>query len=553
MLKTELLPQASPRSPPPPAPAPSRNLLPTGTGTAWAVPTPRRAGPRATAPAGTQPPKGAAGPRGSQEALQGWAGVDPGVHWDPQTQHVTMQNLPTVPQDGAAPALGAAGPHRVSTQSHRVVQDQHPELQDHAGSAPSATEPCRTCQQRCRAVQDQHPAPQGHGGSSTQCHGAMQDPQMMLRGHAGPVFATARPHRACNQHCRACSTCTQGLWGHAGPTASTVDPCRTHSWWHGAVQDLQQCCRAMQDPQCPPCSTQDAQGHASPTDRVVGPCRLTQHQAGPVPGAVALCHPVPSGPGSEREPKPGAGTILPRHLRSLAKPGPAVPPPRPPAPAQLPTPPCTHRGAPKPLVAPGGRGGGGAPRPPLASPAAVGPSTSERPGRGSLPLASTPQRALPPEPAPFTVREETATGRDPPGASPRTLAPVPAPLGPATPWAPGLHRAGPRGTTAARPVAPSTALPAPARAPLTPRLPAPAAGAARHRHCCHHHRGVPAGTPVTPSGAGGHPTRGTEGTRSLQTMHGQGSDGPAAAVTLPGSHPGSPGHRPPAASPAPRM
>lgn len=117
--------------------------------------------------------------------------------------------------------------------------------------------------------------------------------------------------------------------------------------------------------------------------------------------------------------KPGAGTILPRHLRSLAKPGPAVPPPRPPAPAQLPTPPCTHRGAPKPLVAPGGRGGGGAPRPPLASPAAVGPSTSERPGRGSLPLASTPQRALPPEPAPFTVREETATGRDPPGASPR--------------------------------------------------------------------------------------------------------------------------------------
>lgn len=174
-LKTELLPQASPRSPPPPAPVPSRNLLPTstgtGTGTAWAVPTPCRASPRATAPAGTQPPEGAAGPRGSQEALQGWAGVAPGVRWDPQTQHVTMQNLPTVPQDGAAPAPGAAWPRRVSTQSHRVVQDQHLELQDHAGSAPSATEPCRTCQQRCRAVQDQHPAPQGHGGSAPSATG----------------------------------------------------------------------------------------------------------------------------------------------------------------------------------------------------------------------------------------------------------------------------------------------------------------------------------------------------------------------------------------------
>lgn len=48
-LKTELLPQASPRSPPPPAPVPSRNLLPTGTGsgtgTGTAVPTPGQAGP----------------------------------------------------------------------------------------------------------------------------------------------------------------------------------------------------------------------------------------------------------------------------------------------------------------------------------------------------------------------------------------------------------------------------------------------------------------------------------------------------------------------------
>lgn len=243
-------------------------------------------------------------------------------------------------------------------------------LQGRAGPAPSTSRPCRI---------------------STQCHGAMQDPQMKLWGHAGPAFATARPRRACNQRCRAMQHLPPGLWGCAEPTASAVDPCRTHSRWHAALQDLQQCCRAVQDPQCPPCLTQDAHGRASPTDGVVGPRRLRQQQAGPVPAAAVpscaiLCH---LAPGASRSPEPGASALLPRHLRSPAKPGPAVPPPRPPVPAQLPVPPAP-RGAPKPPVAPGGRGGGG----PSAAP--VGPSTSER--RGSLPLASTPQRARPRSP-----------------------------------------------------------------------------------------------------------------------------------------------------------
>lgn len=434
------------------------------------------------------------------------------------------------PQGCAGSAPGAAGPRRVSTQCHRAMQDLPTTLQGRAGPAPSTSRPWRI---------------------STQCHGAMQDPQMMLRSHAGPVFATVRPRRACKQHCRARSTCTQicgavqdpqpAPWIHAGPTAggpepcrtcsSAAGPCRTHSAHHAPHRTP----GAMPAPQTGLWGRAGSQSSRQDLCPVQRPCAI-------------LCHPAP---GAGRSPSPGP---VPSRLVTFA-------------PRQSWAPRCPHRGRPrrlssprpphpegppKPLVAPGGRGGGGAPRPPLASPAAVGPSTSERPGRGSLPLASTPQRARRPEPAPFTVREETATGRDPPGASPcPSTSPCPTGSGhPAgTGAAPGrtprhhsrqtsstIHRTAstcPRSAHTAAPGACGRGCPTPTLPPPPPRC--------------------PRGHPPAPSGARGHPTRGTEGTRSLQTMHGQGSDGPAAAVTLPGSHPGSPGHHPPATSPAPRM
>lgn len=267
-------------------------------------------------------------------------------------------------------------------------------LQGRAGPAPSTSRPCRI---------------------STQCHGAMQDPQMKLWGHAGPAFATARPRRACNQRCRAMQHLPPGLWGCAEPTASAVDPCRTHSRWHAALQDLQQCCRAVQDPQCPPCLTQDAHGRASPTNGVVGPSRLRQQQAGPVPAAAVpscaiLCHLVPPGPGSEQEPR-AWGQRPPASPPSL--PGKARP-----------------RGAPTAAAR-----ASSAPRAPRTQRGPQAPSSTRREGRwGPLgrprrsqhlraprlaAISQHPAASAAPEPAPFTVREETATGP--------ALAPVPAP------------------------------------------------------------------------------------------------------------------------------
>lgn len=95
----------------------------------------------------------------------------------------------------------------------------------------------------------------------------------------------------------------------------------------------------------------------------------------------------------------------------------------------------------------------GAPRPPL-------PPSVPAPGARGPRLAAIsqhPAASAAPDPhlSQFEKRQRWARGaREPPCA----LAPVPAPPGPATPRAPGLHRAGPRGTAAARPVAPSTAL-----------------------------------------------------------------------------------------------
>ncbi|XP_041267296.1 basic proline-rich protein-like [Onychostruthus taczanowskii] len=93
---------------------------------------------------------------------------------------------------------------------------------------------------------------------------------------------------------------------------------------------------------------------------------------------------------------------------------------------QHPLGPGPRRGAPKPPVAPGGRGGGG-PRP---SPPSVPAPRSAR----LAAISQHPAASAAPEPAPFTVREETATGPGP-REPPRALAPVPAP--PGTGAAPG--------------------------------------------------------------------------------------------------------------------
>lgn len=246
-------------------------------------------------------------------------------------------------------------------------------LQGRAGPAPSTSRPCRI---------------------STQCHGAMQDPQMKLWGHAGPAFATARPRRACNQRCRAMQHLPQGcgavqnpqlvLWIRAGPTAGGMQPCRTCSSAAGPCRTRSAHRASHRTPTAVPAPQTGSWGQAGSDNSRQDLCPLQQSR--PVPSCATLCH---LAPGASRSPEPGASALLPRHLRSPAKPGPAVPPPRPPVPAQLPVPPAP-RGAPKPPVAPGGRGGGG----PSAAP--VGPSTSER--RGSLPLASTPQRARPRSP-----------------------------------------------------------------------------------------------------------------------------------------------------------
>ncbi|XP_016160979.1 PREDICTED: vegetative cell wall protein gp1-like [Ficedula albicollis] len=151
---------------------------------------------------------------------------------------------------------------------------------------------------------------------------------MLLWGHAGPAFVTARPRRACNRHCRATRHYTQS-GGCAGPTASAVEPCRTHSRWHAALQDLQQCCRAMQDPQCPPCPTQDRTPTAMPAPPTGSWGRAgsdsSRQDLCPVQQSWAtLCHPAP---GASRSPEPGASpspsclaTFTPRQSQAPRRP-----------------------------------------------------------------------------------------------------------------------------------------------------------------------------------------------------------------------------------------
>lgn len=385
----------------------------------------------AAEPAGTWPVKGAVGLRGSQgstaalrQASAAWRGPlrPPNPAAGPCRTRKrccrALQGSPRVLHGCAGFAPGAAGPCSASTWRCKAMQDLQTVLQDCAALAPRVVGPCRTSSQHCRAT---------------------QDPQTALQGHEALAPSAV---------------------GHAGPADSAAGQCRTHSWCCRAVQDLRAvlqghpcktrmcCCGAVQDLhpalQGHVALAPGAAGHAGPADSAAGPCeartrrcrsRRDSHtvQQSCARLAPALQGSAGSSPGTKPEPTAtaqhrgrGAASRL-ASFTTWQSWAPRCPPPWPPCARSAP---CAAHTDKRGLRNPGstrrgGEMGGPQGRPPacprhcrsqhLSAPL----STPGGHRRGSLPISQHPAPSgrwpLPARgsPAPFTVREETATGRRP--------------------------------------------------------------------------------------------------------------------------------------------